>query len=679
MATISSLGIGSGLDLSGIVSGLVQAERAPTENRLGAKEANITTQLSAFGALKSSISLFQGSLSTLKSSSTFNDKIVSNSAPDVFSAVATSFADVGDYSVEVSALAKAHSLATSELSAFSSIEETVGTGTLTIRYGTTSTSPSYSFTPDTSKATQTITVSAENNNTTLSGLKDYINDGDFGMNAAIVNDGNGFRLTLTSQSTGAKNGMEITVTNDGEGSNEDNNGLSQLAYNATSQVSMGQTVQSQDAALKINGLEITRENNTVIGAIDGVTLNLLKADIGNTIPVSVSANTARAKTAIEDFVEGYNGLQTTVNSLTSYNAEEDSAGLLIGDFTVRSLTSQLRNALSLSVSQLSSNFNSLADLGIKTIKDGFLEIDSTKLDSALANSPDDVASIFKAQGRTEEAGVNFISSTSDTLKGDYSVNITAVASQAVYNGSTLNSLEITDTNDEFSLKLDGITSDTITLNKATYNSGAELAAHIQAQINDDAKLKAAGATVQVVYDSINNELDMTSVRYGSESTIDILTVDTSSATDFGFSVAFDLKGTDVAGTINGFTATGLGQILTSTIGDSTGLALSVTSGSVGARGAMTFTNGISKSLDSLLSNFVGANGLISSREDSFKDQLEQITEERVALEARITSLQARLVKQFSALDGLISSFNATSQFLTQQLASLPEPNAARKN
>ena len=678
MATISSLGIGSGLDLSGIVTGLVEAERVPTENRLDAKEVDISTQLSAFGALKSSLSLFQGSLSNLKLSSTFNDKAVTNSDSTVFTATAASFADPGSYSVEVTALAKAHSLATSELSAFSSVDDTVGTGTLTIRFGTTAPVPSYSFAPDTSKATQTITVSAENNNTTLSGLKDYINDGDFGMSAAIVNDGNGFRLTLTSTSTGAKNGMEITVTNDGEGSNEDNNGLSQLAYNATSPDSMGQTVQSQDATLKVNGLNITRETNTVSGAIDGVTLNLLKADSGNSVAVNVSANTSKAKSAIEDFVESYNGLIGTINTLTNYNAEENTAGLLIGDFTVRSLSSQLRNAVSTSISQLSSNFNSLSNLGIKTISNGTLELSSTTLDAALANFPDDVASIFAAQGRTEEDGVDFISSTSNTLNGNYAVNITAMATQAEFNGGAMSTYVINDANNEFSLRLDGVVSSTITLTNGDYTNGTQLAAHIQAQINDDANLKAAGAAVQVVYDSINDELDMTSLRYGSESTIDILTIDTLSS-NIGFSTVSGLKGVDVAGTINGLTATGVGQTLTSAAGNSNGLALSVTSGIPGTRGSMTFTNGISKAIDSLLSSFVDTNGLISSREEGFKSQLEKISEERVALDLRISSLEARLVKQFSALDGLIASFNTTSQFLTQQLAALPKPNSTSNN
>ena len=300
---ISSLGVGSGLDLSSIVSNLVNAESVPTENRLFLKEKDVTTELSAFGALKSSLSIFQDSLSNLQSSTVFNAKKVTNSDDSVFTATAENAADPGSYSIEVSAIAQAQSLATSAATAFVDVNDTIGTGTLTIQFGTTSTGP-YAFTQDTSKATQTITVSAANNNTTLSGMRDYINDNDFGVQASIVNDGNGYRLLLTSESTGAKNSMNITVTSDGDGNDNDNSGLSQLAFNASAQASVTQTVAAQDAALSINGLDITRESNTVSGAIGGLTLELLKADVGNTVKLSVAENAqpARASISQTDFI-----------------------------------------------------------------------------------------------------------------------------------------------------------------------------------------------------------------------------------------------------------------------------------------------------------------------------------------------------------------------------------------
>jgi flagellar hook-associated protein 2 len=441
---------------------------------------------------------------------------------------------------------------------------------------------------------------------------------------------------------------------------------------------MAQTVEAKDAALTINGLNITRENNTVAGAIDGVTLNLLKADVGNQVSVTIGSDTAGVKSAIEEFVAGYNGLVENINTLTDFDTSNNSSGILLGDFTVRSMTSQLRNVLSTSISQLSSGFQSLADIGIRTGDGGLLQLNSATLDDALANAPDDVASIFTQQGRSSDAGINFISSSPTTQGGNYAINISEMATQGVLNGNTLNSLIINANNDTFSLSIDGVSTGTISLTQGTYASGAELAAHIQAQINDDSNIKLTGKSVEVQYDSINNELDITSLRYGSGSSVEFLSVDTNTAADLGFSIASGVVGKDVSGTINGAAATGSGQLLTSTSGSSAGIVLSITSGDVGARDSLTYTSGIIKSLDSLLASFTGANGFISNREEGFNNELGKIAEQRADLDLRVTSLEARLVQQFSALDSLVARFNTTSQFLNIQLAALPEPNSINR-
>jgi len=670
MASVSSLGVGSGLDLGSIVTSLVEAERAPTDNRLNFQEQTLSTELSAFGVLRSSLSLFQGSLTSLKYSTSYNEKSASLSDSSVFSTSLLSSAAVGSYDVEVTSLARAHTLATNEATAFNSVSDTVGTGTLTLQFGSTTTGP-YSFTPDITKATQTITVSEANNNTTLSGLRDYINDNDYGVQAAIVNDGNGYRLTLTSENSGANNSMEITVTDDGDADNNDNSGLSQLAFNALAQTSVVQTAAAQDAVLKINGLDITRETNTVTGAIDGVTLNLLKADVGNTVNINVAENNDGVKEGVQGFVDSYNSLVGAINSLTSYDPETTEAGVLIGDFTVRSISSQLRSIIGNQVPELSGNISSLIDIGIKTNSDGTLNLDSAKLNSALSNYPDEVEALFALQGRPTDADLSYSTASDDTVAGDYSVNITALATKGVYNGATVNSLVIDANNDNFTISLDGTVSNSISLTQATYADGDALASHIQAQINDDVNLKAAGSSVSVVFDSLNNEFDITSAKYGSASKVEFTTIDTNTANDLGFSTGIGTNGIDVAGTINGFTATGNGQTLTSAYGDSKGLALSIISGSTGSRGSVSFSRGIATSMDTLLSNFLNANGFIDSREDGLKNSLDNIQDERKTLELRMVSLEARLVAQFSALDTLVSRFKTTSSFLTDQLSNLP--------
>ena len=129
MAAITSLGVGSGLDLGTLVSGLIEAERAPTENRLNLKQQNFTAELSAFGLLRSSLAQFQTSLGGLKTSTAFNAKAISASDSSVFSTSVESIADVGSYSVEVTALARAQSLATSAATAFATVDDVIGSGT----------------------------------------------------------------------------------------------------------------------------------------------------------------------------------------------------------------------------------------------------------------------------------------------------------------------------------------------------------------------------------------------------------------------------------------------------------------------------------------------------------------------------------------------------------------------
>lgn len=674
MATINSLGVGSGLDLGGLVANMLAAERAPTENRLAFKSQNLTTQLSGFGLLKSSLASFQNSLAGLKSSTAFDAKQATTSDSSVFTISADNDANVGSYSIEVTAVAQKQSLATNAATAFADVSDTIGSGTLTIQFGTTSTGP-YSFTQDTTQATQTITVSAANNNTTLSGMRDYLNDNDFGVQASIVNDGNGYRLLLTSESTGAKNSMSISVTSDGDGNDNDNTGLSQLAFNALAQTSVTQTVAAQDAALSINGLDITRESNTVTGAINGVTLNLLKADAGNTVAVGVTESRGNIKSSIQGFVSGYNELVENVNKLTAFNAETGTSGILNGDFTVRNISGQIRSVLQGFVSELSGNIRSLVDIGIKTSSGGTLTIDSSKLDDALANYPSEVEALFSLQGRPDDADVQYASASSDTAAGNYAVSLSALSTQSQLNGSVVNSLIIDANNDNFTIKVDGVTSNSVNLTQATYADGDALAAHIQAQINGDDQLKAEGATVSVVYDSINNKFDITSARYGSASKIEFTAVDLNSSNDIGFSVGSGTDGTDITGAINGVSATGNGQLLTSQTGNSKGLALNILAGAAGSRGDVSFSRGIASTLDTLLTDFLGSDGFIANREDGLKEGLEDVGRQRELLETRLETMEARFVKQFTALDILIARFNSTSNFLTQQLANLPKPNS----
>jgi flagellar hook-associated protein 2 len=677
MAAISSLGVGSGLDLGSLVSGLLEAERAPTANRLAVKEQNFSTELSAFGLLRSSLSQFQGSLSGLQSATAFDAKKVSLSDSSIFSATAENSADPGSYSIEVTALAKAQSLATSAATAFDSVDDTIDSGTLTVQFGTTTTGP-YAFTADPTSSPQTIVVSATNNNTTLAGLRDYINDdaNGYGMQASIVNDGNGYRLLLTSENSGAANSMEITSSGDGDGNDNDNAGLSQLAFNASAQSSMTQTVGAQDAALSINGLGISSETNTINNAITGLSIDLLKADVGNLISVNVQENRDEVTASVKNFVKAYNELRQNIDALTSYDPETGTGSALSGDFTVRSISSQIRNVIFGSLSSVNSNIRSLVDVGITTNSSGILELDSGKLADALLDYPDEVEALFSLTGSSSDPGIGYVSASAETQPGDYSVNVTSLLTQGVLTGSgPVTDLRVQSNSDNMTLIVDGFSTGSITLTNTTYLNEAALASEIQTQINAASTLVANGVSVTVSYDVASDRFVITSDSSGSASTVEITAIDPQAESRYGLAVDSGIDGTDLVGSIDGVNATIDGQMLTSPTGNSQGLSIEILSGSTGNRGTVSLTRGLADRLDSLLSNFLDSDGFIASREESINGGLDDIVDERIKLDDRISSLEARLIRQFSALDILVAQFNQTSIFLTQQLANLPKPNS----
>ncbi len=667
---ITSSGIGSGLDIEGLVTQLVAAERAPTETSLIRKSAQYQGQLSAFGALKGALSGFQSSLNSLQSLSTYTERRATLSDATALTATASNTAVAGTYAVEISQLAKAHSLASGS---YSAVTDVVGEGTLSFRFGTTDyTDPdpgpeSYdNFTLNGNKAAASITI--DSTNSTLAGIRDAINDADIGVNASIINDGSGFRLLFASTDTGAENSLEVSVTESGAA------GLSAFEFNGTS-TNLSQTVAAQDAKFTVNGLAVTSASNEVGSVVSGLELSLKALTSGVPVDVTVSRNSASLKSALSGFIGAYNGLIDTTNALSAFDPATQEAGLLLGDATLRGVTGRLRSEINTAISGIGA-YNTLASIGITTGGDGKLVLDQADLDKVLEADFDALSALFAVQGVASNSGVNYLGSANDTAIGDYDVTISQIASQGVNSGAAsvgfLASMEINGLNDTFKLKVNDIQSAEITLTQATYTDGDEMAAELQSQINGDETFKAGGITVAVTFDSGTGTFDITSSRYGSDSSVEITEVDTDTATTLGFSVSAGTAGVDVEGTINGVSATGVGQRLTADAGsDAEGLALLITANATGSLGTVDFTRGLADSLDDLLNNFLGADNILEIRIDGLQDRIDKIDDEGIALDRRIDAIEARYRSQFGKLDALLAQLNSTSNFLTTQLANLP--------
>ena len=662
MANISSLGLGSGVLNSDLVDQLVQAERAPTENRLTQKTEQTQALLSAYGKLRSAVTELRLPMRQLSAPDNLKAFSANSSNEGIGVSVDSTKASRGTYSVEVTSLAGAQALASRDV--FADRDATsVGQGTLTLNVGD-----------------KTTNLTIDSSNDTLQGLANAINDSDAGVSAGVIDTGNGFQLVLSADETGTANAVSISVSGDTGGTDTDNQGLSRFAFNTGMDTDAGlqETIGASDAVMKINGVEVTRSTNSFENVIDGLTFDITETGSST---IKVQQDLGAVADRVQGFVDKFNSLQSTIDSLAGFNAEAGVGSLLTGDSTVRSIQNQLRQVLTRVVPGLeNSSVRSLADVGITTnFETGGLEFDRAKFEEQLKNNPDDVTALFAEQGRTTDSQVEFVRSGLNTEPGRYDINITQAATQGALSGAAFTApLTIGAGNDELTFQVNGETSVSVQLTQQTYNTAQELADEIQAQLNANNALNASGSGVQVGIGS-GGELTFTSSDYGSDSNVSLTSVEDGSA--YGLSAATGTSGIDVAGTIGGRTAEGDGQVLFlgSGNGGASGLQVRILGDQTGSRGSITFVEGVAERTVDLVSSFVGADGAIESRTESLNRDLEQIQENQARLEERIAAYRERLVSQFTAADSLISQLNSTQDYVSQQLAALAPQNNRNNN
>ncbi|QTN40192.1 flagellar filament capping protein FliD [Marinobacter salsuginis] len=658
MASISSLGIGSGVLTSDLVDQLVAAERAPTEERLTQKTEQTQSLISAYGKLRSAITELRLPMRQLSAPDNLKAFSASSSNEEISVSVDSTKASRGTYSVEVTSLAGAQALASRDV--FADRDATsVGQGRLTLNVGD-----------------KTTNITIDSSNDTLQGLANAINDSDAGVSAGVIDTGDGFQLVLSADETGTANAVSISVADDSVGTGTDNQGLSRFAFNSGMDADSGlrETIAATDAVMEINGVEITRATNSFENVIDGLTFDLTAT--GSSV-IKVQQDLGAVTDRVQGFVDKFNALQSTIDSLAGFNAEAGVGSLLTGDSTVRSIQNQLRQVLTRVVPGLeNSAVRSLADVGITTnFETGGLEFDRARFEEQLKANPDDVTALFAEQGRTTDSQVEFVRSGLNTEPGKYDINISRAATQGtLVAGSALaDGIVIDDSNDELTFKVNGETSVSVQLTQQTYGSAQELVDEIQSQLNSNNALNAAGTSVQVELDGSGN-LRFTSADYGDESAVSLESAENSAV--FGLDSATETAGVDVAGTIGGRAAEGDGQVLFlgNGNGGASGLQVRILGDETGARGSITFVEGVAERTVDLVSSFVGADGAIESRTESLNRDLEQIQASQARLEERIAAYRERLVSQFTAADSLISQLNSTQDYVSQQLAALAPQN-----
>jgi len=363
MASISSLGIGSGLDLNGLLDQLKEAEEEKLVPILERQETQ-QTKISAYGQLQSALSQFQTAADALNDS-TLYESLSTNVGGSAITAAADAEAQPGSYNVIVDTLATRGTLASDGV-ATSDESITAADQILTLSFADGS--------------TKEISIAADSS---LEDIRDTINATEgSGVNATIVNDGTNFRLALSSSETGADASID----------NFSFDGAAPFAADTANTLQSG-----TDAALTVNGIDITSSTNQVEGAIQGVTLNLQEEGEST---VKVEQDTRSVREAVTSFVDAYNDLKGTIGELTSFDAETGAAGELLGDSAVRTVESRMRSVLSGGVE---GEISMLSDIGISLQRDGTLEVNSDELDNAIANNQDVLSTFFA--GDADEAGM----------------------------------------------------------------------------------------------------------------------------------------------------------------------------------------------------------------------------------------------------------------------------------
>ncbi|NLY64825.1 MAG: flagellar filament capping protein FliD [Alcaligenaceae bacterium] len=374
MASISSIGVGSGLDLSALLNNLRTSEEAALTT-ITTRQSRESSRLSAYGQLSNVIEKLQTAAKAFEGTTTFG-QFATTQTGESFTSSAGTKAVAGTYRITVETLASSQTRITTGQASKSSQIGSGGDISFTFANG----------------ETKTLSLS---NGSSLQDVAAAINaDPELGINATIINDGNEstpFRLMFTT----AETGTEAAITGISVSGNSELDGL-------LSTMTEQQT--ATNAKISINGLEITSSSNTLEDVIEGVTLNLSKAD-GEVQTLTVSKDDDKAKTAIKEFVDAYNAAQKFIKSSTAYN-ESTGGSTLNGDSTTRTVQTRLRDILNIQ-SGNESMFHTLSEIGITTELDGSLKLDEAKLDKALSSNRDDVTKLFQ--------GTNGIASRTETI------------------------------------------------------------------------------------------------------------------------------------------------------------------------------------------------------------------------------------------------------------------------
>ncbi|MZH15029.1 MAG: flagellar filament capping protein FliD [Nitrospinae bacterium] len=409
MAENAIFGINSNLDTSGIIDNLVTLQRQPI-TIVEAKRALEEAKLLSFQDLKDRLQNFKSIVNTLNTESRFltTEGVFSNKSATDTNKVATlttsSSATSGTFSLVVNNLARETKLLST---GFADTSSTLNNGTVSITVGTSVTE---------------ITINESNN--TLDGLRLAINNSGANVQANFLNDGsasNPVKLVISGTETGSDNAVSIAASN------------TLFGFGQETPITFSETQAAQNASFVLDGVSVTKADNTVTDVITGTTLQLESAGSGI---ITLSPDEDAIKEKIQNYVDGFNELMVHLNSELALTESTGETGILFANFTVQNLQQTLRETITDQVQGVTGDFSYLSQIGIKTQSDGTLTIDDGDLSTAIATNIENVTQLFSSTGRTTNSTVTFVAFTDNTVPGTYSVKVTNGVPQLAASGTT---------------------------------------------------------------------------------------------------------------------------------------------------------------------------------------------------------------------------------------------------
>lgn len=387
MASYSSLGIGTGVDLQSMLSKIMAVERIPI-NALDTRISDTNSKISVYGTLKSKLDTLKSAAETLQYPSRLSAIAASSSDTTVLGSTAAFNAPIGSYSMAVTQLASAQK----SFSAAYSAGTTFGPGELNFTVA--------------GQAMTTISLSNPGGYT-LQEVGASINNAKIGVTATVITTSSGDqRMVLTGDKSGDGNGFSLvsTMTPSGAQSALDSFDTLTPGLNRTS---------AANAIMTIDGIEISSSTNVFTPTGTGLTLTALKT---GTSTVTVKNDSETITKAAQAFVDAFNAVATSIKSNSGYNAATKSGQAFTGDMAARRVLDVLGSARTSLPPELSdATFKTLASLGITIQRTGLLSLDTSKLTNAISNSPSEVVKTLNAYGEAFNNSITSMLSTSGTV------------------------------------------------------------------------------------------------------------------------------------------------------------------------------------------------------------------------------------------------------------------------